>query len=41
MSAQVTDFNAEIVTLGKRASKLVKWGALAGVAAAVSAGLAV
>ncbi|MBR8094087.1 hypothetical protein KDX09_32465 [Burkholderia cenocepacia] len=41
MSAQVTDFNAEIVTLGKRASKLVKWGALAGIAAAVSAGLAV
>ncbi|MBN3776272.1 hypothetical protein G3O06_01680 [Burkholderia sp. Ac-20345] len=41
MSAQVTEFNAEIVTLGKRASKFVKWGALAGVAAAVSAGLAV
>lgn len=41
MSVQVTDFNAEIVTLEKRASKLVKWGALAGVAAALSAGLAV
>lgn len=41
MSGQVTDFNAEIVTLEKRATKLVKWGSLASLAAAVSGGLAV
>ncbi|MBB5547391.1 hypothetical protein [Paraburkholderia fungorum] len=41
MSQQVTDFKAEIVTLGERATKLVRYGSLAGAAAALSAGLAV
>ncbi len=41
MSGDITEFDAEIVTLGERSTKLVKWGSLAGAAAVVSAGVAV
>jgi hypothetical protein len=41
VSGDITEFDAEIVTLGERSTKLVKRGSLAGAAAVVSAGVAV